>query len=275
MRSQAGAFGGALSALALVCCALVFPTASRAQTRTAVIAPTSNDVVLAARVERVIRTRLSELVVAGDIESSPLSWRDLELATGCVGQDARCYTLVAEQLDVSELVLSSAECTADGCVLELVRWHGTLDRRLVEEHGDHAALAVLDGIGPALRVLYGLAPAGVVAPAPERARRSMDDVMGPIVFGAVGLAALGTAAALAVAGDASRTAFETGLTRTQSEVDATIGARERAEREIIAADVLFAVAGAAAVAAIVWLVVELTGNSETDVARALSGSGAF
>ena len=263
--------------IALVCAGSIHPASpALAQTRTAVVARAGEDRALGARIERVIRHRLDEADVAGEIVSSPLAWGDLELITGCVGEDAECLALIAAQLDVTELLLASAECSAGNCVIELLRWGPAgIASRLLDEHGDQAQLAILGDLGDAIRALYDLPP----APIAERpagsllvADRHSFDPTGPIVLGAIALAALGCAVAAAVAAGASRAAGQVGPTATRHEVDATVGARDRAQTETIAADVLFALAGAAAIAGVTWLIVEIARTSgNADAARALTG----
>lgn len=260
------------SCLAVV--ALLHASAA-AQSRTAVIEPSGEDQQLNAALERAIRASLTELGVGGDIASSPLGWSDLQLAAGCHGEGTACFAEIAAQLGVAELVLASAEPTPDDCVVELVRWRdGHVERRVLHERGETARVAILRSVGPALRELYELPPLPPpeeTPPLPRIAPPSeagpSPDVMGPIAIGAASLAALGAALAFTIASDASRTAWQTGPTGTMRDVDLTLAARDRAEAEAIAADVLFAAAAAGAVAATVWLVLELTHRADAELAR--------
>jgi hypothetical protein len=243
-------------------CLITLMTAGHAsaQLRTAVVEPSGDDLQLSRSLERVLRTRLDELAVGGELESSPLGWRDLELAAGCMGEDADCYAVVAAALGVDELVLASVEGGGDDYVLELVRWRASaVSRRVVHEQGTRARFAILDRVGPALRELYELPPG---EPLGERAavddRSGSVDPTGPIVFGAVGLGSFAAGLALMMAFDASRAAWTTGPTESMSDVDVVLGARQRAERELVGAEVAFGIAAAALVTATVWLIVELT-----------------
>jgi hypothetical protein len=243
------------------------PEAAIAQPRIAVLEPSGDDRQLSGPLERTIRTRLGELGIGGDIESSPLAWRDLALAAGCMQEDAACYAEVASQLGVDELLLASATSNDETCVVELGRWHdGTIARRTLREHGGAGRFAILDAVAPALRELYDLPPAPVIVAEPAPVVRHHDpDVAGPIVLGVVSLGLLGGGLALAFVADASRSAWQLGPTATVRDVDLTLDARDRAERELIAADVLFGAAAAGLTAAVVWLIVELTHGDDVEV----------
>ncbi len=253
-----------------------------AQARTALVEPTSSEGPLARSLERVIRTRLSELAVGGEIESSPLVWRDLELAAGCVGEDAACYSVVAAQLGVDELVLASIDVSGEDCVVELVRWRAAgVSRRVLEAHGPRVRFAILDRVAPALRELYELPeaprvettePVQIQAPTVAPPARGVDPI-GPITLGVVGLASVAAGLALMVAFDGSRAAWVSGPTSTMRDVDLLLDAHQRAERELLGAEIVFGVAAAAIVAAAVWLVVELTGAHDQRSELAMMGAG--
>jgi hypothetical protein len=237
----------------------------RVEARTVLVQPSGDDAELTARLARVVRARLEEIDAAGEIERSPLEWRDLQLAAGCTGEERDCYAEVAARLDADDLVVVRTESSPTDVVVELVRSSPTgVARALLHERGVDAERAVVHGIAPALRELYDLpeAPADLPPPRPRA------ELRGPVVLGAVSIAALAGAIGLAVASDASGVAWRTGSTATMHDVDLALDARQRAELEAIGADLLFASAGILATTAVVWMVSELTqGEAQVELVQ--------
>lgn len=216
--------------------------------RIAIVRPSGDPVRAVAAVARA-RERLVPERLAPDatVESSPLSWPDLQLAAGCVSETDACFSAVAAQLEVDAIILPVLH-EPEGAVI-LTRWR----------RGRGVRRERLDPVAPAASSARAPTPGRVVEP--ELVPRPADADPGPPILIASGAAlALALGVPFAVAAEASGAAWR--AIPVQSSHDAALAesTHARAMREAVVADVALGVGIGAVVTGITWWILEALGG---------------
>ena len=204
-------------------------------------------------IERVIRARIEPLGVVRVAGTPALGLADLQLAVGCMGETNECLTAVAGQLEVDALLLPSVDRAGEEFVVSVTffdkRNGGRTTRAVRRAEQESELLESVDGL---LRELFGLPPAPV---GPETGGggggeepRPVDggggiSIPGLIVAG-VGVAALGTGVVFGLMAQSSEDDYAGAPVGTDTEIDAAIEIRDRAESQALLANIMFAAGGA-------------------------------
>jgi hypothetical protein len=236
--------------------------------------------------DSVIRAKLEELQVVKIVAVPGMDLGGVQLALDCVGETTRCLKLVATKSHAQVLVSPTLQQTPSELVLSLLRFDaadGGEMRHVLRRHpGRDVGPKLLDEVPDMLRELFDLPrseptqvaeaaqPSEVPAPGletasyPETVSRGVS--AGPLILGGVGVAALGAGIVMGVVMNNQQSDYDDKRmrVRTESQARAAADVRSAGERSELAANVLFAVGGAALVAAGVWLAIDLSGGSESE-----------
>jgi hypothetical protein len=248
-----------LLALAAVVVAPSTPASAdeEASPTTAVLLPASidgEDHRLVGAVERVLRTKMDDLQVVKVMGTPALGLSDLQLAVGCVGETDACLKVVAEQLEVEALLLSSIE-GVDGALMLTVTFfdarNGERRSAMRREAGEAAAIRLLEGVEPILREMFGLAAprtldAGLDNVAERRRRPAL-----PFVVGGVGLATLLAGGATALVARRTHDQYASVTIDGAEDAEQAAALLDRSRRQARAAQGLVGVGGALAISGIV------------------------
>jgi hypothetical protein len=274
--------------LLLACLALSLCTSSVAHAqerpRAAVLTPATPaeaDAGLASAFERVLRARLDALEVVV-VEGTPaLNLRDLQLAVGCVAENATCLRAVAEQLQVDALVIPTIDHAGDalvGGITYFTAGTGESETATRRTEGERAPNELLAEVDPMVRELFDLPPpeepieetyeldpnggAGGPAPiAPPPEEPGMSPL--PLIVGGLGVAAVAVGVVFALSSESTEGDFVDAPTGTRAEVDAAIELRDQAESEATIANILLGVGGALVIAGVaLFVVMEVDGGEE-------------
>jgi len=218
-------------------------------------------------VDNVIHAALEKLEVVKIVALPGMDLQAVQLALDCVGETVTCLETVATQSGARVVIAPTLQRAASELVLSVLRFD-TSDgeiRSVLQRKSSVAEL--LDAVPEMLRELFDAPPTeppgGVTAPSVQSGRGVP---VGPLILAGAGVAALGTGITMGVVMSDQQSKFER-LSRgvsSKPEADAANQARSAGESQELAANVLFAVGGAAIVAAGIWLVVAGSDRAEAE-----------
>jgi hypothetical protein len=209
-------------------------------------------------VDSVIHAALEKLEVVKIVALPGMDLQAVQLALDCVGETVPCLETVAAQSGARVVISPTLQRASSELVLSVLRFDtpGGEIRRVLRRDSSEAKL--LDAVPQMLRELFDVPQLLLEAPAPA-VQSSRGLPLGPLILAGTGVATLGAGIAMGVVMNDQQSEYERmsmGVT-TKPEADAANAARSTGESQALAADVLFAVGGAAIVAAGIWLAVGL------------------
>lgn len=284
-----------LTALALLAVAHA-PASAAAQPRGVVLEPRLRGEVegVGHALDRVLHAQLRAAGVLALGPTPALGLEDLQLAVGCVAETTDCLDAVAAQLEVATLVYLDVERAGSELVLTLSVFEvGATEVRAVTRRigGEDAEARALDAVDPMLREAFGLPPPEPEVPLePESDAEATTSPGGPaqeprgdggfevpilpVVLLASAAVALGVGIGVGAQSQDTLSQYERAAVADGAGVDAALGLYSRAESEAIAANVLFAVAGALAVGgAVAWIVDASSGDADDVAVAPVIGPG--
>jgi hypothetical protein len=239
--------------------------------------------------DSVIHAALEDLKVVKIVAAPGMDLGAIQLAIDCVSETTHCLKAVAAKSRAKILIAPTLQRTPSELVLSVLRFDvsdgGDMRRVLRRQAGRTVGPELLDAIPDMLRELFNLpkaepevaetAPSAAEAPAPDLA--TMPDyptesrapsLVGPLILGGAGVAALGVGLAMGIAMKDQQSEFDrlSARVETEAQARAAVDARETGETQALAANLLFVVGGAAIAAAGIWLAVELNAASERTTA---------
>lgn len=238
---------------------------------------------LGGAVDRVLRSALDEVDLIRVTGTLALDLEQAQLGLGCLAESAECFGTMAEQNEVTMLIIPRLEPSGDEVVLTLQRFDDRDDSlRQVTRRLPNESSSVLDSVRPLVRELFELPePAeggegtGGEGAGGEGAggegiggggETPPDDGIGaggPVLLG-IGAAALIGGVVAGVLHSSSKSDYEdTPVTREN--VDDVRGYLDSAQRRGRAATALFIAGGVVAATGLIWLLVDaMGGDSEAD-----------
>jgi hypothetical protein len=189
-----------------------------------------------------------------------------------VGETVPCLETVAANSGARVVIAPTLQRAGSELVLSVLSFDslGSEIRRVLRRKSSEAEL--LDAVPQMLRELFDLAQPRV-AEAPAQASQSSGGLpLGPLILAGAGVAALGAGIAMGVVMNDQESEYESmsmGVD-TRPEADAANHARSVGESQALAADVLFAVGGAAIVAGAIWFVVDASDRDEAEPTTAFT-----
>jgi len=264
---------------------------------TAVLHPTAsgaNATALGDAFERVLRARLDSLGVVTLSGTPAVSFSDLQLAVGCLGETNECFSAIAAQLGVQAMVLTNVQVLGTETIVTVsfvdTREAAAPGQVVRRASGEGAEQEILDAIEGMLRELFDLPepeppPEILMAPSVPAVRDPQPRDQAPtgssfpivpvIVMGA-GVAIAGTGAIFGLLASGSESDYESAPTTTAADVDHALDLQSTAESQAMMANILLAVGAGTIATGIVLLFVMDSGDEESPVAVApVVGPGAF
>jgi hypothetical protein len=224
-------------------------------------------------IDSVIHAALEKLEVVKIVAVPGMDLQAVQLALDCVGETVRCLETVASQSGAQVVISANLQRASSELVLSLLRFEtsdGAIRRVLRREHNE---AELLDAVPQMLRELFdvpGPGPHAIEAPAESAQSRVLP--VGPLILAGAGVAALGAGIAMGVVMNDQQSEYErlSAGAGTRPEADAANQARSTGESHELAANMLFAVGGAAIVGAGIWLAVGMLDGDDAEPATAFA-----
>ena len=223
-------------------------------------------------VDSVIHGALEKVAVVKIVALPGMDLEAVQLALDCVGETVPCLETVAAHSGARVVISPTLQRAASELVLSVLSFNmqGGEIRRVVRRESSEAEL--LDAVPQMLRELFDLPqPRGAESPA-QASQASAGVPLGPLILAGAGVAALGAGIAMGVVMNDQESEYERMSMSVDSrpEADAANHARSVGESQALAADVLFAVGGAAIVAGAIWFVVDVSDRDEAEPTTAFT-----
>lgn len=252
-------------------------------TPSAVLLATAGAQGSAGALDSVIQATLEQLGIVRIVAKPGLDLSAVQLVLDCVAETAQCLRAVTDQQGAEVLIAPSIARTSGELVLSFLRFDsrdGEMRRVLHRQQGQALTSETLDAVPGLLRELFGLpeptpaveapgAPSDDLTPLPEAPMEPPSEgaspLIGPLILGGIGLAAIGTGIGFGISSNAAQSDYDhiTSMPNLdKARVNAAIDLSDRGKTHAVVADVLYGVGGAALLGAGIWLAVSLSEKHE-------------